>query len=149
MATFHTTIQLNGKTATGIQVPAEVVAALGSSKKPAVVVTINGYSYRSTVATMDGVFMLPISAEVRERAGVTAGDAVDVAIVLDTEPREISVPADFATALANDADAQRFFDGLSYSNKRNLVNQIEEAKAPETRARRVAKITSQLHAGKV
>jgi hypothetical protein len=149
MATFHTTIQLNGKTATGIQVPAEVVAALGSSKKPAVVVTINGYNYRSTIATMGGVFMLPVSAEVRERAGVAAGDAVDVYVILDTAPREISVPGDLAEALSGDADAQRFFDSLSYSNKRNLVNQLEEAKSPETRARRVSKITSQLHTGKI
>jgi hypothetical protein len=149
MATFHTTIQLNGKTATGIQVPAEVALALGSSKKPAVVVTINGYSYRSTIATMGGVFMLPVSAEVRERAGVAAGATVDVEVVLDTAPREINIPADLAEALAGDVDAQRFFDGLGYSNKRNLVLQIEEAKSPETRARRIAKITGQLHTGQI
>jgi hypothetical protein len=149
MARFHTTIQLNGKTATGIQVPPEVVAELGSGKKPAVVVTINGYSYRSTVATMSGSFMLPVSAEVRECAGVAAGDEVDVDLTLDTAPREIVPPADFLESLAGDADAQRAFDSLSYSNKRNLVSQIEDAKSPETRARRIAKLTGLLREGKV
>jgi hypothetical protein len=96
---FHATIELGGKTATGIEVPAEVVAALGSGKRPPVRVTINEYTYRSTVASMGGRFMLPVSAEVRGSAGISAGEEVDVDIELDTEPREVTVPPDFAGAL--------------------------------------------------
>ena len=93
---FHTIIKQGDKTATGIEVPAEVVAALGPSRKPPVKVTINGYTYRSTVATVSGAFMVGVSADVRDKAGVAGGDAVDVDIELDSEKREVSVPADFA-----------------------------------------------------
>lgn len=146
---FRTTIQLNGKTATGIPVPPEVVAGLGSGKRPAVRVTLNGYTYRSTVAPMGGVFMLPVSAEVREGAHVAAGDEVDVDVELDSEPREVTVPPDFADALDRDADAKRFFEGLSYSHKRRWVLSIEEAKTAETRQKRIAKAISELREGKV
>ncbi len=112
MVTFRGTLELNGKTATGIRVPNEVVAALGSSQRPAVHVTIAGYTYRSSVASMRGVFMLPVSADVRENAGVAAGDELEIALELDTEPRVVSVPPDFAEALDHDAQARRFFDGL-------------------------------------
>ena len=96
---FRTKILQAGKTATGIEVPPKVVSGLGSSKRPAVKVTIKGYTYRSTVATMDGKFMVGVSAEVREAAGVAGGDTVDVDIELDTAPREVTVPDDFAKAL--------------------------------------------------
>ncbi len=146
---FRAVVQLNGKTATGIRVPPEVLAELGQNKKPAVRVTINGYTYRSTVATMGGVFMLPVSAEVRAGAGVTAGEEVDVHVELDTEPREVILPADFAHALQADAEARGFFDGLSYSNKRRYVLSIEDAKSAETRQRRIAKSVSMLREGKM
>jgi hypothetical protein len=145
---FRTTVHLGGKTATGIQIPDEVVAGLGAGKRPPVHVTINGYTYRSTVAPMGGEFWIPVSAEVRERSGVAAGDEVDVELQLDTEPREVVVPPDFATALAADSDAQRFFDGLSYSNKRRLVLQIEGAKTDETRQRRIATTAEKLREGR-
>lgn len=146
---FRTTILLNGKTATGMRVPPEVVESLGGGKRPAVRVTINGYSYRSTIAVMGGAYMLPVAAEVRAGAGVAAGDEVEVEIEPDNAPREVSVPADFAEALAGDAEAQRFFGGLSYSNKRRIVLSIEEAKSAETRARRITKAVEQLRAGRV
>jgi len=145
---FRTTLLLGGKTATGVRVPPEVVASLGPSKKPAVRVTINGYTYRSTVATVSGEFMVGVSAEVREKAGVVAGDEVEVEIELDTAPREVTVPPDFAEALDADPAAQRLFDSLSYSNKRRVVLSIEEAKTPETRQRRIAKAVSNLHEGR-
>lgn len=145
---FRSVIQLSGKTATGIQVPAEVVAALGSSKKPAVRVTINGYTYRSSVASMGGVFMLPISGEHRLGAGVNAGDEVEVDLELDTEAREVNLPADFVQALDQDEAAKRFFDSLSYSNKSRHVLSIEQAKTAETRQRRIEKVISQLREGR-
>ncbi|HEX6799179.1 MAG TPA: YdeI/OmpD-associated family protein [Ktedonobacterales bacterium] len=145
---FRAVVQLNGKTATGIQVPPEVVASLGAGKRPSVRVTINGYTYRSTVAPMGGAFMLPVSAEVREGASVAAGDEVDVDVELDAEPREVSVPPDLAQALAGDADARRFFDGLSYSNQRRIVLSIDDAKTAETRQRRIAKAVSILREGR-
>ena len=146
---FRAILQLNGKTATGIQVPEEVVASLGSSKKPPVRVTINGYTYRSTVASMGGMFLLPVSAEIREGAGVAAGDLVEVDVELDTEPREVTVPPDFAAALDGDAAARQFFDGLSYSSKRRFVLAIEEAKTAETRQRRIEKTVSTLREGRI
>ncbi len=134
---FRGTITLNGKTATGIEVPADVVEALGSGKRPKVRVTIAGYTYRSSVAPYTGMFMIPLAAVHREAAGVAAGDEVDVELEIDAAPREVTVPPDFATALGAEPKAQRFFDGLSYSQRRWFVEGIEAAKKPETRRRRI------------
>ncbi|MDP9795914.1 hypothetical protein J2S43_004426 [Catenuloplanes nepalensis] len=136
---FTTEVLLSGKSATGLQVPDDVVEALGAGKKPPVQVTINGYAYRSTVAVMGGVFMLPLSAEHRKGAGVSAGDQVTVSVELDSAPREVEVPDDLATALAGAPDAKTAFEALSYSRKRALVLPITDAKTAETRARRVTK----------
>ena len=137
---FRGTLLLSGKSATGFEVPAEIVADLGGGKKPAVTVTLNnGYSYRSSVGSMGGKFMLPVSAEHRAGAGIAAGDEVDVALVLDTAPREVVVPDDLAAALEADPAARSFFDGLSYSNKLRHVLAIDGAKTAETRERRIAK----------
>jgi hypothetical protein len=141
---FRAVIQLNGKTATGIQVPPEVVTSLGQGKRPPVRVTIGGHTYRSSVAVMGGQFMLPVSAENRAAAGVTAGDEVDVDITLDTEPRAVSVPPDLADALTQDPDAKRSFDGLPYSHQQRHVLSITDAKTPQTRQRRIAKAVSDL-----
>src|SRR5258707_4204205 len=108
---FRTKILAAGKTAAGIEVPAKVVAALGSSKRPAVRITINGYTYRSTVAVMGGKFMVGVSAANRDKTGVSGGDEVDVDIELDIEPREVIVPPDLATELNGDAKARQRFDG--------------------------------------
>ena len=145
---FRATVELNGKTATGIQVPAEVVAGLGSSKHPPVRATIKGYTYRSSVASMGGRFMLGVSAEVRQSAGVAAGDVVEVDLQLDTEKREVALPPDFKQALDKDKAARKTFDGLSFSNQRRLVDPIVQAKAAETRERRIAKTVSLLHEGR-
>jgi hypothetical protein len=145
---FRTTIELGGKTATGFRVPPEVVASLGRGKRPPVRVTIGGHAYRSTVAPYGDVFMLPLSAANREAAGVAAGDEVDVDVELDAEPRTVPVPSDFADALDRDADARRFFDGLSYSNQRRFVLSIEDAKTAETRQRRLAKALDALRGGR-
>lgn len=134
---FQSRIELGGKTATGLEVPLEIVEKLGTGKKPAVTVTINGYTYRSTVATLGGRYMLPVSAENRAGAKVAAGDEVEVEIELDTAPREVEVPPDFAAALDRDTGARAVFEKLSYSHKRQHVLAIEGTKNPETRQRRI------------
>jgi hypothetical protein len=144
---FRTKILPAGKTAAGIEVPAKVVAALGSSKRPPVRATINGFTYRSTIAVMDGKFMLGVSNEVRKSAGVAAGEIVDIDLELDTEVREVPIPPDFAAALARDAKAKKFFEGLSYSKKLRLVIPID-IKNVETRNERIAKTVEQLREGK-
>jgi Bacteriocin-protection, YdeI or OmpD-Associated/Domain of unknown function (DUF1905) len=141
---FRAALELHGKTATGLQVPEEIVTALGSSRRPAVRVTINGYSYRSSVVSMGGVFLLGVSAENRAGAGVSAGDVLDVDLGLDTAPREVAVPADFAAALDAEPRARTAFEALSYSNKRRVVTAIEGAKTEETRQRRIAKSVATL-----
>ncbi|QWT24754.1 YdeI/OmpD-associated family protein [Subtercola sp. PAMC28395] len=144
---FRTTLQASGKTATGIHVPTEVYESLGSAKRHAVTVTINGYSYRSTVTPYRGEIMLPVSAEVRSGAGIAAGDEIEVEIVLDEQPREVIVPEDFAAALDAAPAARTFFDSLSYSNKRRFTVTIDDAKTPETRQRRIEKSVATLATG--
>ena len=145
---FRTTILQGGKTATGIQIPDEVVEALGSGKRPAVRVTINGFTYRSTVAVMGGVYMVGVSADNRVGAGVAGGDEVDVELELDTAPREVTVPDDLAAALDAEPNARRTFDGLSYSNKSWHVLQVAGAKTDQTRQRRIARSVDILKQGR-
>ncbi len=145
---FRATIEQGGKTATGIRIPDEVVAALGSGKRPPVRVTIKGFTYRSTVAVLGGVFMVGVSAENRKGAGVAGGDEVDVDLELDTQPRELTLPTDFAAALDAEPAARRFFDGLSYSNRGWHVLSVEGAKTDETRQRRIAKSVDMLREGR-
>lgn len=145
---FHTTILQTGKNTAGIHVPDEIVTALGGGKHPKVKATLNGYTYRSSIASMGGIFMLGVSAEVRKNAGVAGGDEVDVELELDTEVREVNVPTDLAEALSHDAAAKKFFESLSYSNKSRHVLGIEGAKTAETRQRRIEKSVSLFHEGK-
>lgn len=147
-ATFTSTVvQAEGKNTTGLQVPAEAIAALGKQKRPKVTVSLNGYTYRSTVAAYGDVFMLPVSAEHREAAGVKAGDEVEVTIELDLEPRTVDVPDDLAAALAEKPGATAAFDALSYTMRKEYVRQVESAKAQETRERRIAGIVAKLTEG--
>jgi hypothetical protein len=139
-----TVVQAEGKNATGLRVPADVITALGPQKRPKVTVSVNGYTYRSTVAAYGEVFMLPLSAEHRQAAGVMAGDEVEVTITLDTEPRTVDLPPDFAAALAAQPGARAAFDALGYSVRKEYVRQIESAKAQETRSRRIASIVAKL-----
>jgi Bacteriocin-protection, YdeI or OmpD-Associated/Domain of unknown function (DUF1905) len=148
MTKFRTTVELFTKTGTGLRVPHDVVADLGRGKRPPVRVAIGGHTYRSTIAAYGDEFFLPLNAKDRASAGVAAGDQVDVEVELDTEPREVTVPSDLASALAADAQARRHFDGLSYSHKREYVSWIEEAKRAETRQRRIAGAVDMLRDGK-
>ncbi len=144
---FRSEVELGGKTATGIPVPEDVVDKLGAGKKPPVVVTIGKHTYRSTIAPRGGRFMIPRSAETREAAGVAAGDDVSVEITLDSEPRVVEVPEDFARALQRDAKAKEAYDALAPSHKKRWVLSVEDAKTPETRQRRIAKAVSTLREG--
>jgi hypothetical protein len=141
---FKSVVVLGGKTATGIEVPASVVQKLGGGGRPLVTVTINGHTYPSAIAVRGGTSMIPLSAENRTRAGVSAGDRVEVNVELDTKPREIEVPADFERALAKHPAARRAFEGLSNSHKTAHVLAIEGAKTDETRQRRITKAIDQL-----
>jgi Bacteriocin-protection, YdeI or OmpD-Associated/Domain of unknown function (DUF1905) len=143
---FQATIRLDGKTATGIEVPADVLAALGPGKRPRVRVTINGYAYSSTVGSMGGRSLIPVSAQVRAKAGVAAGDQVHVDVVADTEPRSVEVPEDLAAALEGTPGARLAFEQLSYSNQHRHVLGITQAKAAETRQRRIDKVIAELSA---
>ncbi|HEV3503977.1 MAG TPA: YdeI/OmpD-associated family protein [Actinomycetes bacterium] len=145
---FRTTIVQTGKTTTGIEVPDEVMDALGSGKRPAVKVTVNGYSYRSTVASMGGRSMVSLSAEHRAGAGVAGGDEVEVDLEPDTAPREVTVPDDLAAALDAEPAARATFDGLSYSNKSWHVLQVTGARTEETRQRRITRSGEALRQGR-
>ena len=141
---FRSTLQLGGKTATGLEVPEEVVLSFNKGKRVPVVVTINGYTYRSTVGPYGGPYMLPVSAENRDGAGVQAGDEFEVDLEYDDAPREIEVPEDFAEAIAADGEAKTFFDSLSFSKQRWFVEGVTSAKQEKTRTARIEKFVVQL-----
>ncbi|MFO7682925.1 MAG: YdeI/OmpD-associated family protein [Chloroflexota bacterium] len=143
--TFTTAVtQEEGMNATGLPIPADAIAVLASGKRPKVKVTFNGYTYRSTVAAYGDVFMLPLSKEHRDAAGVKAGDQVEVTLELDTEPRTVEVPDDLAAAL-EEGEVTAVFDALAPSKRKEHVRQVTSAKAEETRQRRIAKIVASLN----
>ena len=141
--TFHTTILKNGKNAAGIEVPEEIIKKLGTSRRPLVRVTIKKHTYRSAVAVMGGKFMIGVSAENRHAAGVQGGEEVDVTVALDLEPRTVELPKDLKSALIQ-ADAVEAFEKAAPSMQKEYVRQVEEAKAQETRERRISKIVEKL-----
>jgi Bacteriocin-protection, YdeI or OmpD-Associated/Domain of unknown function (DUF1905) len=145
---FRTAIRQTGKTTTGIVIPDEVIAALGGGKKPPVQLTVNGYTYRSTVATVNGQFMVGLNADHRAASGLEGGQEVDVDIELDTAPRTVDVPADFQEALDGEPAAKATFEKLSNSLKRYHVDHVLGAKSDETRRRRMEKSIAVLREGK-
>lgn len=148
MPKFKTALmQAEGMNATGIVIPDAVVEALGDGKKPKVAVTINGYTYRSTVAVMGGKYMVGVAKEHREKAGIKGGDRIEVTLELDTAPREVEVPKDFAAALKK-AGLTKDFAALAFTHRKEHVRAIEEAKAPETRLRRIEKAVAMVAAKK-
>jgi hypothetical protein len=133
---------------TGIVVPPEVVDQLGAGRRPPVQVDLNGYDYRSTVGVMGGQHLVPVSAAIRKETGLSAGDPIRVTLTLAAAPREVTVPDDFAAALDAAPGTRAFFDGLANSLQRYHVDNINSAKAPETRARRIARAVELFRAGK-
>ena len=146
---FKTRLLQAGKTATGIEIPAKIAEGFGVGKKPPVRITINGYTYRNTVAVMGGVYMVGVSAEHRKGANVNGGDEIEVTIELDTQPREVDIPEAFEKALKKNAVAKNYFESLSYSKKNGIVTVIKDAKTEETKQRRIEKAISNLEEGKV
>jgi hypothetical protein len=145
---FRAELLRAGGTATGFEVPEEIVAGLGGGGRPKVVVTVNGFQFRSSIARMGGRYLLGVSAERRAAAGVEGGQVLDVEVTLDEAPREIEVPPDLAAALAAAPSAAAFWATMSFSNQRWHVDQLTAAKTPETRARRLARSLALLDEGK-
>ncbi len=141
--TFNTTILKTGKNTTGIEVSKEIIEKLGSGKRPLVRVTIKEYTYRSAVAVMDGKFMVSLSAENRQATGVQGGDEVDITVEIDLEPRTVEIPEDLKSALI-EAGALEAFENSAPSMRKEYVRQVVEAKAQETRERRISKIVEKL-----
>ena len=143
--TFHTTILQTGKNTAGIQVPEDVIEKLGAGKQPLVRVTINKYTYRSAVAVMGGKYMISFNPEHRKAAGVQGGEEANVTLEMDLEPRTVEIPTDLKDALIK-ANALLAFEKSAPSMKKEYVRQVEEAKAQETRERRITKIVEKLSA---
>jgi len=140
---FKTKIVQTGNN-TGIEVNEQTLEELGGSKKPLVVVTLNGYSYRSAVGKMGNKFMISLSAENRKNAGVNGGDVVEINLELDTEPRTVEIPSDLQKALEKNNTAMVNFEKLSPSKKKAIVLTVDQAKTEETRIRRIDKAIEQL-----
>lgn len=143
--TFHTTILQTGKNTAGIQVPEDVIEKLRAGKQPLVRVTINKYTYRSAVAVMGGKYMISFNPEHRKAAGVQGGEEANVTLELDLEPRTVEIPTDLKDALIK-ANALDAFEKSAPSMKKEYVRQVQEAKAQETRERRITKIAEKLSA---
>lgn len=144
MPIFRTTLVRGDGTTMGMVVPPEIVEQLGKGKRPPVKVTINGYTYRNTVAVMGGQYMVGVANEHRKPAKVENGGTVDVTLELDLEKREVTVPPELAAALATDKAAKAAWDKLSYSHQRQHAEPIAAAKAEDTKARRIAKTMEML-----
>ncbi|MEO5952256.1 MAG: YdeI/OmpD-associated family protein [Chloroflexia bacterium] len=141
--TFYTIIQQEGNN-TGIVVPDEIVTYFNSGRNPKVKVTINDYTWRGTVQVVGGKFMISFSADKREATGVMGGDTIFITIELDTEPRTVELPDDLKAALAEKPGATEAFDTIAFSRRKEYVRQVEEAKTPETRTRRIAKVVAEI-----
>jgi hypothetical protein len=145
--TFRTTLFGFGNN-TGIKVPEDVVEQLAAGQRPAVVVTVNGYEYRSAIAVMGGEHLIGVSAAIRKETGLKANDDITVSLTVATTPREVIVPQDFAAALQRLPAAESFFRGLANSLQRFHIDSINAAKSEETRSRRIEKALELFLAGK-
>lgn len=141
--TTFTTKLLGFGNNTGIEVPPANIAELGSSKKPPIEVSVNGYTYKSTVAVMNGRYMISFAKAHREASGIQAGDQIKVVLVLDEGVREVVIPEQLRTSLQNE-NLLEAFNKLAYSSRKEAVRQVNDAKAEETRGRRIEKIVASL-----
>jgi hypothetical protein len=143
-----TTLVARGSAA-AVVLDGEQIAVVGEgAKRFPVIATVNGYSWRTTVTRMRGEFLLGLNREVRESAGVEAGDTVNVAIGLDTAPREVDVPQALASALDADPAANAAFQSLAFTHRKEYARWVADAKREETRERRVTQAVQMLREGK-
>lgn len=133
--------------ATAVELPDEVVQTLGSEARPPVAIVINGHSWRSRVAVMNGQRLVGISAAHRAAAGIELGQTIEIDITLDTAPREVEEPDDLRSALDAGNAVRSAFDKLPFGLRAKHVRDIEAAKTPEVRARRIAKLIETLGPG--
>ncbi|MDQ6674236.1 MAG: YdeI/OmpD-associated family protein [Chloroflexota bacterium] len=145
--TFRATLQ-GGDSGAFVEVPPEVLEALGPSKRPAVRVVINGVELRTTLAAYAGRSQIGLRREIREAARVHPDESIEVRVELDTEPRSVEVPEDLAAALLADPTASGIFEGLSFTNRKEYVAWVVAAKTPATRQRRVAEAPELLKSGR-
>ena len=131
------------KDTVGLVVPLEVLEALGRGKRPPVTVTLGDYSYRSTLGSMGGQFMIGVSSEHRQQVKLDGLDAVEVTLALDEAPRMSPAPDDLLVALRA-AGKLEAFDAAAPSRRKEFVRQVESAKAEATRARRIEKVVAEL-----
>jgi hypothetical protein len=143
---FTAELLSTGKNTAGFEVPEKAVESLGGGGRPKVSVTVNGFTFRTSIARMGGRYLLGVSADRRAEAGITPGEVLDVEVELDTAPREVEVPDDLAAALAADPTAKAYWDTLSYSNQSWHTLQLTSAKSEPTRTRRLQKSIATLHA---
>ena len=145
---FRTTLQRRGPAAAVVLDPEQAARVGEGAAAFPVVATINGHTWRGRIARMGGESLLGLSREVREAAGIEAGDTVAVVLALDSAPREVDVPPALAAALAEDADAREKFEALAYTHRKEFARWVAEAKKADTRARRVAQTIEMLHTGR-
>ena len=141
-AGFTAVLELHGKTATGIEVPPDVVEQLGAGRRPTVAVTIGTHTWTTALGTMGGRVLIPVNAENRSAAGLVAGQTVEVRLAVATQP-EVEVPDDLAAAL-DAAGVRPAFDALARSHRKEHVRSVVEAKQAATRERRVAAVVTKL-----
>lgn len=146
MAKFKTTLLTAGKTATGICIPNQIIESFNAGRKPPIKITLNQFTYRSTVAVMGGKYMVGVSADIRKASGVKGGDTLTVEIELDTEERTVDLPVDFKISLEKNLSAKKMFHALSYSKQKNYVTLILQARTEETRKKRIEKFIALLTA---
>jgi hypothetical protein len=145
---FTTRLEPRGPAA-AVVLDDEQVAAVGEgAKRFPVAATVNGYTWRTSVARMGGEFLVGLNREVRQGARVEAGDEVSVVLELDSEPRSVEVPAALTAALAEDPAAKAAFDAMAFTHRKEYARWIAEAKREETRDRRVQQAVEMIRAGK-
>jgi hypothetical protein len=144
--TFRGTLQEEG--GTFVEVPPDILAALGTRKRPAIRVLINGVELRTTLAVYGGRSYIGIRREIREAAEISPGETIDLSVELDDQPRSVEVPDDLAAALTADPEARRIFDGLSFTIRKEYIGWVLSAKQAATRRRRVGEAASLLKSGR-
>jgi hypothetical protein len=143
MKKFKAILGKEGDSGLFLEVPFDVKEEFGRARPP-VKVTVNGYAFRTTVSVYGGKYYLGVRKSHRDAAGVEVGDRVEITMALDDEPREVEIPPELAKALAKNKRAKARWEKLSYTHQKEHADAINDAKKPETKARRVEKAIEML-----